>query len=164
MTELREDQVVQRVETSTGPPAPAYSEAPIYGAGQPLAAPPGPVTSGRAATTRRSSVTERVSQNETVRRIIALLFGVVQVLILLRFVLLLLGARGTNGIVQAIYNFSQIFVGPFEGIFHTDALHVTSGSTLELASITALVGLLIIEALVLAILKIINRAPSDSIG
>ena len=51
-----------------------------------------------------------------------MLFGIVQVLIILRIVLLLLNAREGNDLVSWILNTSQIFVAPFEGMLNTDAL------------------------------------------
>ena len=52
-------------------------------------------------------------------RIVILLFGIVQVFIVLRIILLLLDAREGNDIVSFILNTSQIFVAPFEGILRT---------------------------------------------
>ena len=48
-------------------------------------------------------------------RIVVLIFGIVQVLILLRIVLLLLDAREGNDLVSFILNASQIFVAPVRG-------------------------------------------------
>jgi len=112
-----------------------------------------------SSATRSSSVTRRVSNNETGRRIIMFLFGIVQVMILLRFIFLLLDARTGNGLVSAVNSFSSIFVGPFEGIFKTS----TSGSTLEVASIVAIIGWTVVEFVVLAILQIATRRPEGPI-
>lgn len=148
MTEVEEQQQVvqQRVDT---PPAGGYASA------SPA------VDASSATTTRRSSVTQRVSGNETARRVMILLFGIVQAVILLRFTFLLLDAREGNGIVSGILSFSQLFVSPFEGIFKTDALH-SAGSILEFASLAALVGWTILEALALAILGIVTRKPQGA--
>jgi hypothetical protein len=143
--ELEQRHEVQQVATPATSDAPVASSGPVYGAS--------------SATTSRSSVTRRVSGNETARRVVMLLFGIVQVVILLRFALLLLGANDT-GIVNAVYSFSHIFVGPFIGIFGT----VKSGaSVLEAASVAALVGWTILEFLVLAILQIVTRRPEGRI-
>src|SRR3972149_247436 len=60
--------------------------------------------------------------SEMIRRVIVLLFGLIQLVIGLRVVLLLLDAREANAIVSGILNISQIFVVPFDGILRTDAL------------------------------------------
>ena len=148
MADLREERVVQHVEGSGTGYAP---DAPL----SPAAA------AGSTAVTRRTSVTDKVSGNETARRIVIFLFGIIQAVIVLRFTFLLLDAREANGLVSAVLSFSQLFVGPFEGIFRTDALH-QGGSVLELASITAFVGWTIVEALALAILQIVTRQPEGT--
>ena len=74
-------------------------------------------------TETRSTSRSGPGASELTRRIVVLLFGLIQVLIGARFVLLLLDAREANGLVTAILNGSQLFVAPFEGILRTDALH-----------------------------------------
>jgi hypothetical protein len=101
-------------------------------------------------------VTRTPSGGELARRVVVLLFGIVQVLIILRIVLLLLNAREGNDLVAAILNTSQIFVGPFEGMLNTNALHA-GGSVLDVAAILALVGWTVLEAIILAAVGIFRR-------
>ena len=96
---------------------------------------------------------------EMARRAVVLLFGLVQVLIGARILLLLLDAREANGLVTAILNGSQLFVAPFEGILRTDALHA-AGSTLDLAAIVAFVGWTVIEMIVIWAVAIFRREPA----
>jgi hypothetical protein len=98
------------------------------------------------------------SGGETIRRLVVLIFGIIQVFIGLRIVLLLLDAREANGLVAFILNMSQLFVTPFEGIFRTDALH-SAGSILDIAAIAALVGWTILEAVVLWAVNVMRREP-----
>jgi hypothetical protein len=112
----------------------------------------------------RSSVVERrvtrtPSGGEMAGRIVVLLFGIVQVFIILRIVLLLLDAREGNDLVAFILNTSQIFVGPFEGILRTDAL-TSAGSIFDLAAVLALVGWTVLEALILAAVGVFRREPT----
>jgi len=86
--------------------------------------------------------------SEMSRRIVVFVFGLIQVVIGLRFVLLLLDAREANGLVSGILNLSQVFVAPFNGILRTDALHA-AGSTFDVTAIVALVGWTILELIVL---------------
>jgi hypothetical protein len=97
--------------------------------------------------------------SETGRRIVVLLFGLIQVVIGLRFVLLLLDAREANGLVSGILNFSQLFVAPFEGILRTDALHA-AGSTLDITAVVAFVGWTVLELIVIWALGIFRREPA----
>lgn len=72
------------------------------------------------------------------------MFGLIQLVIGVRIVLLLLDAREGNAIVSTILDVSQIFVAPFEGILRTDAL-TKGGSILDVTAIVALVGWTILE-------------------
>jgi hypothetical protein len=102
--------------------------------------------------------TSRVSPSggEVARRVIALVFGLIQAVIVLRIVLLLLDAREGNDLVAFILNTSELFVAPFEGIFRTNAL-ASGGSILDIAAIAALVGWTILEAIAFWIVNIFRR-------
>ena len=75
--------------------------------------------------------------SEMTRRVIVLVFGLIQILIAARFILLVVDAREANGLVSGILNFSQIFVAPFDGILRTDSLHA-AGSVLDFTAISGL--------------------------
>jgi len=94
--------------------------------------------------------------SELTRRVVVLLFGLIQLVIGLRFVLLLLDAREANGLVSWILNVSQLFVAPFEGILRTDALH-SAGSTFDVTAVVAFVGWTILELVVLWAVGIFRR-------
>ncbi len=96
---------------------------------------------------------------EFIRRIVVLVFGLIQLVIVARIVLLLLNAREANGIVSGILNVSQVFVAPFDGILRTDALHA-SGSTLDVTAIVALIGWTVVEAIIVAAVAIFRREPA----
>jgi hypothetical protein len=112
------------------------------------------------STGRTSQVVERTdiqpSGGEMLRRIVTLVFGIIQAFIVLRIVLLLLNAREGNDIVAFILNVSQIFVAPFNGIFNNDALKA-GGSVLDIAAIAALVGWTILEFIVLWVVNLMRR-------
>jgi uncharacterized protein YggT (Ycf19 family) len=95
------------------------------------------------------------------RRVIALLFGILFVLLILRIVLLLLGANEGNGIVDGIYSITEPFVAPFRGVFSMDTVRPTGRSVLDIAALVSLVGYVLIELLILAILRLPNdRVPA----
>jgi hypothetical protein len=123
--------------------------------GNQATAPATPVTSS-------SSVVETAdvspSGGEMIRRVVVLIFGIIQVFIGLRIVLLLLNAREGNDLVSFILNTSQLFVAPFIGIFNTDALRA-SGSVLDIAAIAAFVGWSILEAVILWAVNLFRREP-----
>jgi hypothetical protein len=112
---------------------------------------------GTAVTSR--TIETRPSGGAVAGRIVVFVFGIIQVLILLRIALLLLDARTGNDLVSFILNASQIFGGPFEGILRTDALRA-GGSIFDVAAVVAVVGWTILEALILAAVGVFRREPA----
>lgn len=96
------------------------------------------------------------SGGELGRRLVVLVFGIIQLLIVLRIVLLLLNAREGNDLVRFILDASQIFVAPFIGIFNVDALKA-GGSVFDIAAVAALVGWTVLEAVALWIVNLFRR-------
>jgi YGGT family len=112
-----------------------------------------PVTRDSVVTVRRTPTIVTM-----LRRIVMFLFGLVQLVVILRIIGLLINANADNTIVRFIYDASAVFVAPFEGVLNTNALHA-GGSVLDVAAIVALVGWSVIEALVLAGIGILDREP-----
>jgi hypothetical protein len=112
-------------------------------------------------TDSRHVATTGPGASEMSRRIIVLVFGLIQVVIGARIVLLLLDAREANGLVSGILNISQLFVAPFEGILRTDALHA-AGSVLDITAIVAFVGWTIVELIVIWAVGIFRREPASA--
>lgn len=96
---------------------------------------------------------------EVIRRVVVLVFGLIQVVIAARFVLLLLDAREANGLVSGILNISQLFVAPFDGILRTDNLRA-AGSVLDITAIVAFVGWTVLELIVIWAVGIFRRQPA----
>ena len=90
---------------------------------------------------------------------VVLIFGIIQLLIGLRIVLLLLNAREGNDLVSFILNTSQIFVAPFNGMLNIDNLKA-GGSVFDIAALLALIGWTVLEALILAAVGIFRREPT----
>jgi hypothetical protein len=104
-------------------------------------------------------VTTGPSGVAVVQRIIGLAFGLIQLLIVGRIVLLFLDASTSNGLVSGILNLSQVFVAPFEGILRTNSLSA-SGSVLDMAALLAFVGWTAVEVVVITALAIFRREPA----
>jgi len=62
--------------------------------------------------------------------------GVLEVILLLRFLFRLLGANRFNDFVSFLYGLSHVFVGPFNGIFNDQALG--SHSVFEVSTLIAM--------------------------
>lgn len=112
---------------------------------------------GREVVEQREAAVYRPSGATIAARVVAAIFGIIQALILLRIVLLLLDAQRSNGLVRAILDASQVFVAPFEGMFRTNAI-AAGGSVLDIAAITALIAVTILEFVILAIVRIPRRS------
>jgi uncharacterized protein YggT (Ycf19 family) len=108
-------------------------------------------------TTEREVAGPTASAGDVVRRAVAIVFGILQALLILRIVLLLLVANRDNNIVQLVLGATDPFVEPFRGMFQLDRVSARNGSVLDVAAVVALVGWTLIEALVLAILGIFRR-------
>ena len=119
---------------------------------------------GYVAPTSTGEVVEQTvvspSGGELARRVVTLIFGIIQTLIVLRIVLLLLNAREGNDVVSFILNASQPFVAPFFGLFNFPVQLHASGSVLDVAAIAALVGWTILEAIVIWAVNIMRREPA----
>ncbi len=119
---------------------------------------PGSVPAATAHETVRTSsiTTSSPGRPELGRRIVVLVFGLIQLVIGARIVLLLLDAREANGLVSGILNLSQLFVAPFEGILRTDALHA-GGSTFDIAAVVAIIGWTVLELILMWAIGIFRR-------
>ena len=141
-------------ETTTVDPAatPAYTD--------PAAAPPAQAASVR--TTERAHVAAGPSGVTTAARVVTFLFGVLQAALILRIILLLLVANPDNAIVSLILNVTDPFVEPFRGMFSID--RVSAGDAkLDVAALVALIGWTLVEALILAALRIFSRDRADAV-
>ena len=71
-----------------------------------------------------------------------LLMGVVDALLIIRFVFKLLGASTQASFVTFIYNLTQLFIGPFHGIFNSAASgrNVFEPESLVAIAIYSLIG------------------------
>lgn len=118
-----------------------------------------PVTTVR--TTDRAYVPAGPEGLSVVGRFVAFIFGVLQALLILRLVLLVLVANPGNDIVAFILSVTDPFVEPFRGMFALDKVGANQGSVLDVAALVALIGWTLIEALVLAALRIFARRPSE---
>lgn len=94
----------------------------------------------------------------TVTRVITLFFTVLEVLLLVRFTLKLLGANAGQPLVAALYGITEPLVRPFQGIWpQTDTPVV-----FDLPALLAIVFLFLVAALIVALVRAIsgNRTPA----
>lgn len=144
------------------PVAPVYAaqpvvQQPVYAA-QPVVAQP--MVSNRVVT-EHEYVRTGPNALEMTRRIVGLVFGILQALIAIRIVLLLLIANRENDIVQFVLNVTGPFVNPFRDMFALSKI-TASGSVLDVAAIVALFAWTLVELLIFAIIRL--GAPRRTVG
>ncbi len=136
-------------ETTVADPVPADPYAPA----------PAAATSVRR--TDSTYIPPRPEPVVTAARVVTFAFGILQALLILRIVLLLLIANPGNDVVALILNVTDPFVEPFRGMFALDRVGNSSGSMFDVAALVALIGWTLVEALILALLRIFARRPAE---
>jgi hypothetical protein len=107
---------------------------------------------------RRHLRTEVYSPIEVViSRIVYWIFGVIEALLALRFVLALFGANTAAPFVKLIYGVTDVFMVPFAAIFNTQRL---GGSTFEWSVLVAIVVYALIAWGIVALVHAVS--PRDS--
>jgi len=86
----------------------------------------------------------------TFTRVVALLFTVLEVLLLVRFLLKLSGANQSQALVAGLYGVTEPLVRPFQGIFA-----IPADSAFDVAALMAIVFLFLVAALIVALVKAI---------
>ncbi len=71
-----------------------------------------------------------------ITNILYFVLGVLEVILGLRFIFRLLGANAYNAFILFLYNFSHVFVGPFNNIFNDQT--IGSKSVFELSTLIAM--------------------------
>jgi uncharacterized protein YggT (Ycf19 family) len=141
--ETHEHVVEERVVTPVAPaPAPA----------------PGDQVNVNAAGGTAPVYVEETSPLVYVRRVVGLIFGIFIALIAIRVILLALGANEGNALVDGIYGITEPLVAPFRGVFSLDEVRPTGASVIDIAALVAIVGWSLIALVILAILRIPDRA------
>ncbi len=93
-------------------------------------------------------------------RVIYYILGVLEVILLLRFLFRLLGANAGNGFVAFLYNLSYVFAAPFLGIF------TNPGQGNNVFEITTLIAMLIYALIAWGLVSLVRLvfAPTYSGG
>ena len=95
-----------------------------------------PATVDRVHTAAYDPYAGRRRASEKLVQAVYLVFGLIETLIAIRFILRLLGANSEAGFAQFIYGITAPFIAPFVGLFGTVR---ASGSVLEPESIVAII-------------------------
>ena len=117
-----------------------------------------PPSSRRETNVNVSSEPAKGGSIWTATRVIALVFTVLEVLLLVRFTLKLLAANADQPFVSAIYGITEPLVVPFRGIFAQPA----GTPVVEIASILAVIFYVLLAALIVAIVRAVTGQRGES--
>lgn len=104
-------------------------------------------------TTHRETQNTKM-ESHAAQRIVGIIFGIIEALLIFRLIFKLLGANPQSGFVQGIYSATQYFVGIFEGIFSK----ATSGGaeTTAVFEPATLIAIVVIALIAWAVLKLMT--------
>ncbi len=117
-----------------------------------------PATSRSATNVNVSSEPAKGGSIWTATRVIALVFTVLEVLLLVRFTLKLLAANADQPFVSAIYGITEPLVAPFRGIFAQPA----GTPVVEIATILSIIFFVLLAALIVAIVRAVTGKRGES--
>ena len=96
--------------------------------------------------------TARTDPVWSVTRVVVLLFTVLEVLLLVRFILKFAAANADQALVSAIYGVTEPLVRPFQGIFAA----VTSPVVVDIPALLAILFLFGVAALIVALVRAVQ--------
>ncbi|MBN1892214.1 MAG: YggT family protein [Clostridiales bacterium] len=100
------------------------------------------------------------AESHPARRIVAVVFSAIEVILIIRFFMKLLGANAQNTFIKIIYGATGFFVKLFEGIFSQVTISESSGAVFEPAT---LIAILIIALIAWGVLKLMKRHTGSSV-
>ena len=113
---------------------------------------------GTPASINVSAAPARDASIFTATRVIALVFTVVEVLLLIRFAFKLLGANADQPFVSLIYGVTEPLVGPFRGIFAQPA----GTPVVEIAALLSILFFVLVAALIVALVRAYTGRRADA--
>lgn len=115
------------------------------------------VTTQNSTPVIASTSNEQATSYQTIEYLIYFIFGALDILLVFRLILKLMGANGYSSFVGLLYNITGIFVMPFQGIFQqaTGQGAVTT-AVLEPATIIAIVVYAVLAVGFVKLLRILS--------
>jgi len=102
-------------------------------------------------------VKREATNSQTIEYFIYFIFGALEILLVFRFILKLLGANVSSYFVSLIYNLSGIFILPFEGIFRRGVTQgIETTSVLEPSTLVAIIVYAIVAWGIVKLVRILS--------
>ncbi|HKY52115.1 MAG TPA: YggT family protein [Candidatus Limnocylindria bacterium] len=112
-----------------------------------------PVTTPSASNVNVGATRPAPTSVWTVTNVVTLVFTVLEVLLLLRFVFKLTGANANQPLISALYGATEPLVRPFQGIFPEPQ----GPPVLDIAALLAIAFLFLIALLIVALVRAITN-------
>jgi hypothetical protein len=112
------------------------------------------ITTQNSAPVETSTSNDQATSYQTLEYLIYFIFGVLDLLLVLRFILRLTGANEYTAFVGIIYNLTGIFIIPFQGIFQQAT---TQGAvTTAVLEPATLIAIILYALLAIGLVKLIR--------
>jgi hypothetical protein len=98
---------------------------------------------------------------EVLQYLISFLFCVLDIFLISRLVLKLLGANALNTFVSFIYRLTEIFISPFVGILHNWV--ITQISTISIMESATIIAIIVYAALAWGVVRIIALISGEPV-
>ena len=107
-------------------------------------------------------VEREVTGFQTIEYLVYFFFGVLEILLVFRLILKLMGASIASAFVGLIYGLTGIFIAPFEGIFHRGfAPGVETTSVLEPSTLVAIIVYAVLAWGIVKLVRIFSGAKQN---
>jgi glucan phosphoethanolaminetransferase (alkaline phosphatase superfamily) len=103
-------------------------------------------------TTRQTETSNIHRDSTTGRRIVGVIFGLIEIILAMRLIFKLLGANPSNGFIKIIYGITHLFTALFEGIFAEITISSSTKAVFEPATLIAIILVALIAWLVLKLM------------
>jgi len=102
----------------------------------------------------QTNVRNTNSGSHLAQRLVGVFFGIIELILVLRMVLKLLGANSANVLIQGLYDVTQPLVGIFTSIFEQKNVNITETvGTFEPETLIAIVVVALIAMIVQKLIK-----------
>lgn len=109
-----------------------------------------------------SSIVEKFQNVGVVTDLVFFVVGVIEILLVFRFILKVFGANPLSGFVWFIYTISGIFEAPFRGIFRTTASQgIETTSIIEPSTIVAIFVYFVIALGITQLIRLLTKTNSE---
>lgn len=111
--------------------------------------------------TRQTETLSTQPKSHTAKRVVGVIFGLIEIILAFRLIFKLLGANPENGFIKGIYNITQFFVGLFEGIF--SKLTTSGVETKAIFEPATLIAIVVIAVIAWVVLKLMTPSKGTRV-